>query len=66
MNTSASQGWKSWLTEANRSFEKAASNLRVLQVYRTYFPDGASGMAESIRQICAGSKDAGVDKSVFA
>jgi rhamnosyl/mannosyltransferase len=40
--------------------------MKVLHVYRTYFPDGASGMAESIRQICSGSKNAGVESSVLA
>lgn len=40
--------------------------MKVLHVYRTYFPDGASGMAESIRQICTGSRNAGVESSVFA
>jgi glycosyltransferase involved in cell wall biosynthesis len=40
--------------------------MKVLHVYRTYFPDGASGMAESIRQICSGGRNAGVESSVFA
>jgi glycosyltransferase involved in cell wall biosynthesis len=40
--------------------------VKVLHVYRTYFPDGASGMAEAIRQICTGSRNAGVESSVFA
>lgn len=40
--------------------------MKVLHVYRTYFPDGASGMAESIRQICLSTKAAGVESSVFA
>lgn len=40
--------------------------MKVLHVYRTYFPDGASGMAESIRQICLSTKTAGVESAVFA
>lgn len=40
--------------------------MKVLHVYRTYFPDGASGMAESIRQICLSTKAAGVKSMVFA
>jgi glycosyltransferase involved in cell wall biosynthesis len=40
--------------------------MRALHVYRTYFPDGASGMAESIRQICLSTKAAGVESSVFS
>ena len=39
---------------------------KVLHAYRTYFPDGASGIAESIRQICLSTKTAGVDSTVFA
>lgn len=39
--------------------------MKVLHVYRTYFPDGASGMAESIRQICLSTKAAGVESAVF-
>ena len=42
-----------------------ASTVKVLHVYRTYFPDGSSGMPEAIRQISAGTKDLGVDSSVF-
>jgi glycosyltransferase involved in cell wall biosynthesis len=44
----------------------ATAEVKVLHVYRTYFPDGASGMAESIRQICLSTKTAGVESAVFA
>jgi len=46
--------------------KKITASVKVLHVYRTYFPDGASGMAESIRQICLSTKTAGVESSVFA
>lgn len=39
--------------------------MKVLHIYRTYFPDGSSGMPEAIRQISAGTKDLGVESSVF-
>jgi glycosyltransferase involved in cell wall biosynthesis len=40
--------------------------VKVLHTYFTYYPDGTSGVAESIRQICAGAKSKGIESSVFA
>lgn len=41
-------------------------SLRVLHVYRTYFPETQGGLQEAIRQICEGSRQAGVAPTVFA
>lgn len=40
-------------------------NLRVLHVYRTYFPDPPGGLQEAIRQIAVSSKDYGIEPRVF-
>ena len=34
--------------------------MKVLHVYRTYFPDSQGGLEEVIRQICLGSGEGGV------
>ncbi len=39
--------------------------MRVLHVYRTYFPGQPSGIAEAIRQICMATKPHGVESAVF-
>ena len=39
--------------------------LRVLHVYRTYFPDPQGGLQEAIRQICLSTRDRGVMHRVF-
>ncbi|EIC22558.1 glycosyltransferase [Thiorhodovibrio frisius] len=39
--------------------------MRVLNVYRTYFPDPPGGMQEAIRQICLSTSRLGVQNSVF-
>jgi len=39
--------------------------LRVLHVYRTYFPDTQGGLEETIRQLCVGSTAAGAECRVF-
>ena len=39
--------------------------MRVLHVYRTYFPDTQGGLEEAIRQICASTKVHGVENRVF-
>lgn len=39
--------------------------MRVLHVYRTYFPDTQGGLEETIRQICCNTKAFGVDSRVF-
>lgn len=39
--------------------------MRVLHVYRTYFPDAQGGLQEAIRQICIGSSNFGVESKVF-
>ena len=40
--------------------------MRVLHVYRTYFPDSQGGLEEVIRQICLNSKRHGVESRVLA
>lgn len=39
--------------------------LRVLHVYRTYFPDPPGGLQEAIRQICLATKEEGVVNTIF-
>ncbi len=39
--------------------------IRVLHVYRTYFPDTQGGLEEVIRQICRNTKKDGVESRVF-
>lgn len=39
---------------------------RVLQVYRTYFPDPPGGLQEAIRQIAIATSRMGVDSKIFA
>ncbi len=39
--------------------------MRVLHVYRTYFPDPEGGLQEAIRQICRATRPFGIESSVF-
>lgn len=39
--------------------------MRVLHVYRTYFPETQGGLQEAIRQICIGVKPLGIESKVF-
>lgn len=39
--------------------------MKVLHVYRTYFPDPPGGLQEAIRQICLGTRKFGVEPSVM-
>lgn len=39
--------------------------LRVLHVYRTYFPDPPGGLQEAIRQICLAVRPFGIESTVF-
>lgn len=39
--------------------------MRILHVYRTFFPDSQGGLEEVIRQICAGTKRYGATSTVF-
>ena len=40
--------------------------LRVLHIYRTYFPETQGGGQESIRQLCLATQKLGVENTVFA
>lgn len=40
--------------------------MRILHVYRTYFPDSQGGLEEVIRQICLNAKSEGIESRVFA
>lgn len=39
--------------------------MRILHVYRTYFPDPPGGIQEAIRQICLATKTHGFENAVF-
>lgn len=39
--------------------------MKVLHVYRTYFPDPPGGLQEAIRQICLATKAHGVENTIF-
>ncbi len=39
--------------------------MRVLHVYRTYFPDPPGGLQEAIRQICLATRARGVEPRIF-
>lgn len=39
--------------------------MRVLHVYRTYFPDPPGGLQEAIRQICLATQPLGIENTVF-
>ncbi|MGY6251898.1 glycosyltransferase [Paraburkholderia caledonica] len=40
--------------------------MKVLHIYRTYFPDPPGGLQEAIRQICLATRERGVEARVFA
>ena len=40
--------------------------MKVLHVYRTYFPDSQGGLEEVIRQICLSTLEHGVDSRIFS
>ncbi len=42
------------------------NNLKVLNVYRTYFPDPPGGLQEAMRQICLATSQYGVQNTIFA
>ena len=44
----------------------SASNIKVLHVYRTFFPDTQGGLEEVIRQICLNTQAHGIESRVFA
>lgn len=39
--------------------------MRVLHVYRTYFPDPEGGLQEAIRQICRSVRPLGIESNIF-
>ena len=41
------------------------ASMRVLHVYRTYFPDQPGGLQEAIRQICLSTSTLGIEAKVF-
>ena len=45
--------------------KRQAAVIRVLHVYRTYFPDPPGGLQEAIRQICISTQPFGVHNTVF-
>lgn len=44
---------------------KRDEGIRVLHVYRTYFPDPPGGLQEAIKQICAATAALGIQTKVF-
>lgn len=42
-----------------------APRIRILHVYRTYFPESQGGLEEAIRQICLGTTARGVENRIF-
>jgi O-antigen biosynthesis rhamnosyltransferase len=44
---------------------KPPTRLRVLHVYRTYFPDSQGGLEEVIRQICRNSQSEGIESRIL-
>ena len=40
-------------------------NLRVLHIYRTYFPETQGGTQEAIRQLCLATQKLGVENTIF-
>jgi glycosyltransferase involved in cell wall biosynthesis len=46
--------------------ELMAKPLKVLNVYRTYFPDPPGGLQEAIRQICLASSQYGIQNTIYA
>lgn len=44
---------------------RSTRRLRVLNVYRTYFPDPPGGLQEAIRQICLATGQQGIDNTIF-
>lgn len=53
------------MTLAKRIAQPAGHALRVLHVYRTYFPDPQGGVQEAIRQICRATRPLGIEHRVF-
>ena len=49
----------------NAAEVQTVRRLRVMHVYRTYFPDPPGGLQEAIRQICLATSALGVDAKVF-
>lgn len=45
---------------------KLPPTMRVLHIYRTYFPETQGGAQESIRQLCLATQTLGVDNTIFA
>lgn len=40
--------------------------MRVLHIYKTYFPDTVGGLEEAIRQICLSTRSFGIENTVFS
>ena len=43
----------------------SVATMKVLHVYRTYFPDPPGGLQEAIRQICLSTQQFGVENTIF-
>ncbi len=45
---------------------RRACLLRILHVYKTYFPDHPGGIQEAVRQICLATRARGLENTIFA
>ncbi|MFP4247996.1 MAG: glycosyltransferase [Halochromatium sp.] len=61
----ATQNARAGAQEETGSDDQAHRPLRVLQVYRTYFPDPQGGLQEAIRQGCLATRPFGIQHRIF-
>ncbi len=73
--TAMTLNWTRWQDSPSLSFAIRIAHLikienlpivRVLHVYRTYYPDTQGGLEEAIRQICLNAKPLGTDSRVLS
>ena len=50
----------------NTGLSSQKTAMKVLHVYRTYFPDSQGGLEEVIRQICLNTRVQGVESRIFS
>ena len=66
MVTKSIQSAKNYIYSSNTEFILIKNKfMRVLHVYRTYFPDAQGGLQEAIRQICIACGGYGIESKVF-
>lgn len=55
-----------WNTVMPNQLNNPLSELRVLNVYKTYFPDPPGGIQEAIKQLCLASSQFSIKNTVFS